>query len=194
MPWLTLAVGLLLYTLAELTEAAYAIGAGIDDPFPSVADLFFFLSYPLFIEAFLIFLRVYRESGFPVGAGLRPFVWIGTLLFVIVGAATLVPILDAPGPSLDTFLTAGYIVGNVVLLVPLLRLLDATFAFRGGTVWTVWAGILLGFALIWVGDILFAYFQLRGQETLDLPADVLYTFGEGAILFGVWRQDRLLRT
>src|SRR5262249_1625122 len=72
--WSLLAAGLLLLTLGEATEAFYVVVRRVADPFPSLADVFFLLAYPLLMVAFVSFVRAYRASGFPVASGQSRFV------------------------------------------------------------------------------------------------------------------------
>ncbi len=73
--WAVLTSGLLLWVLGEATETVYALVWSIEDPFPSVADVFFLLAYPPLIAAFLLFLRAYRQSGFPAESSGGAFGW-----------------------------------------------------------------------------------------------------------------------
>lgn len=190
--WTVLALGFFSLSVAETTEVAYAVLLNEPDPFPSVADAFFLGGYALSIWAFLWFRRIYRAMGFD--APLGPLARLPPVLFALLGAATLFPMLHEAGPFIASALTAGYVLADIIVLFPAFALIDMTRSFRGGRIWTVWAFLLVGFALFCAGDLLFVYFQARGHGEVDLPADVIYAVGYWAMAFGTFSQYRLLKT
>jgi hypothetical protein len=198
-PWIMLAAGLLGLALGEASEAAYEVAQPGIDPFPSVADAFFLLAYPALTVAFVTFLRAYRASGYPVGSGAGVFAWSSAVAAALVGTAALTPVLSSPGPPLERAITAAYVVFDLVALVPILLLLRMTWRFHGGGLFKVWAGVLFGFVLTLLGDILFAYFQSRpegvaglGAEQLNALADVMFFLSYLAIARGTLHQLDLL--
>ena len=80
------------------------------------------------------------------------------------------------------------------MLVPVFILLRIAIRFRGGEVWKVWAGLLAGFLLMCVGDILFAYFTAMGREGLDPLIHVMYILSYAALARGALGQYQLLRS
>jgi len=118
----------------------------------------------------------------------------------VVGAAALVPVLGSTAPALERLISGGYVVLDIVLLVPIFMLMRTTFGFRGGGIWKVWVGVLSGFVFTSLGDLFFAYFRarpgglfgLRGDQ-LDAISDVLFLLSYLAIARGALHQVELLR-
>src|SRR6185503_7461980 len=61
-PWALLAAGLAAFWVGEAVEGSYTV-RGVRSPFPSAADAFFLIGYPLLVTALFLFLRAYRASG-----------------------------------------------------------------------------------------------------------------------------------
>ena len=198
--WAVLALGLFLLVLGEATEAVYAVVWAIEDPFPSLADLFFLLAYPLLVLAFLLFLRAYRQSGFQVESGRGAFAWGVAGALGLVGLATLAPAVHSSAPLAERLIGVGYAVLDLIALVPILLLLRVTWGFRGGDVWKVWAGILFGFVFTFLGDLLFAYLKTVGPggigplaaPQLDSLTDLMFLLSYLAIARGTLHQRELL--
>lgn len=193
--WALLSLGLGATFVGQLSYAPYQL-LGRAAPFPSVGDLYFVLSYPFFIAAFLVFLRAYREAGFPMGpTGERLAIVCGVgLLAAIVAVPILRPVVGAAeGPLLERLLTVIYPILDLVLLVPLALLLRIALRLRGSHVGSVWALVLGGLVFICVGDVSFAYFSALGATHLDPLVHLTFILGYGLVAGGAHRQYELLR-
>jgi hypothetical protein len=195
-PWAVLALGLGLFAGGEASEAFYALLRSEADPFPSIADALYLVGYPLLTLAFWRFLRAYRVLVEPDDRD-AAFRRLSVIVLGILGAVTAVPVLRADSPLVERIISLGYVAFDLVLVLPLLELLRLTWRLRGGNVWKIWGGILAGFLLTSVGDILFSWL-----ENVALPAGVadqmhfmvelLFVLSYLAILRGILQQYRLL--
>jgi hypothetical protein len=192
--WALLSLGLLATFVGQLGLAPFQIVQGVS-PFPSVVDLYYVLSYPFFIAAFLIFLHAYRESGLPMGSAAEQAAIAGgvAVLAVVVGVIVLRPIAATQGPLLDHILMVTYPILDLVLLVPLALLLRVALRLRGSRVGAVWTLLLGGFLFLCLGDVFFAYFQALGQEHLDPFLHATYILSYGLVAGGTRRQLQLLK-
>ena len=192
--WRLLAAGLLGFVLGQAALAVYQLVAGVAVPFPSAADLFLVLGYPLLIAALVQFLRAYAATGFPIGS--RAGRWslgVGVAAVAgLLGYSVLIPVVWTPGPLLEKILSVAYPAFDLVLLVLTVVLLRVSVRFRGGAVWKVWVFLLSGFFLLCVADILFAFLSGMGQVHLLDMAAALYILGFGCIAGGVLAQRELL--
>jgi hypothetical protein len=191
--WALLSAGLFATLAGQLSLAPYQLFSSTT-PFPSVADLFFVLSYPFFIAAFLVFLRAYEESGFPVGSRAER---AGIVLGVgavagTVAAHVLEPVAAGGGELLDRILTLAYPALDLVLLLPLALLLRIAARLRGSHAGVVWGLVLAGFVCLCFGDIFFAFFAALGQEHLDPYVHAGYILSYALIAGGARRQLDLL--
>lgn len=189
-PWLVLAIALGFFSLGQATLTWFQTRTG-QSPFPSIADAWFMISYPLLIVALAFFIAAYARSGFPV-SGLVP---LGIGLLVIAAAAAwplLGPIARTRGAPLAIALNLAYPALDLLLLVPTIVLLRLTIGFRGGAVWHIWAALVAGFAFTAIGDIAFAYFSTLNYTKLDPLTHAMYIVAYGSLAFGTAVQYRLL--
>ncbi len=189
-PWLILSTALAAFTLGQGTLTYYQTFRGVS-PFPSIADVWFMLSYPLLIIALISFTIAYAKSGF----AMEGMTVLAAVLTIIVCAAAwplLRPIALTPAPPLATALNLAYPALDLLLLVPTIVLLRLTSRFRGGAVWRLWAALLAGFIFIALGDLAFAYFSTLGQTRLDPIIHALYVVAYASLAAGVHVQYELL--
>ncbi len=192
--WQLLSAGLIALFLGQACFVFYQFVQKIEAPFPSLADVFFVVSYPLLIAALAMFLRAYSASGFPIGP-VSERVWLAaavTVVCVAIGYPILMPLVREPGEPLETLLNLLYPILDFLLLVPAVLLIRISLRFRGGAVWKVWATLLAGFVFLCAADTLFAYFsQLDRADLVDL-VDATYLLAYGLFALGVLYQRELL--
>jgi hypothetical protein len=194
--WALLSVGLFATLAGQLSLAPHQILSG-ETPFPSVGDLYYVLAYPFLIASFLVFLRAYREGGFPIGSlaeRLLIVMAIG-LLGGTLAVRMLRPVAAGGGELLDRILNVAYPLLDLVLLMPLALLLRMALRMRGSHAGQIWALLLGGFVFLVCGDIAFAYLtQLEGQQHLDPFVHATYILSYGLIAAGAHRQLLLLKS
>jgi hypothetical protein len=193
--WTLLAGGLLATFVGQAGLAPYQL-TGHPTPFPSVADLFYVLAYPLIGAALIRFVQAYEEAGYPMGTRGERTVLIAVTGTVcgILSVIVLRPVVQADLPPLDMALSALYPLLDMALLVPLALLLRTTWHFRGGSVGTAWVVVLSGFVFLCAGDVLFAYFTALGATGLDPYVHAAYIVSYGFIAAGVRRHLALVRS
>ena len=193
--WFLLSLGLLSTFVGQLSLAPAQLVRN-ETPFPSVADIYYLLSYPLLIAALVVLLKAYREAGFPIGsAGERAAILAGVGAIAAVAAVLVLrPVAATDGPLLDRILTVVYPILDLVLLLPLALLLRVALRLRGSHAGEVWLLLLGGFVCLAAGDICFAYFQTLGELRLDPFVHTTYILSYGLIAGGAHRQLALLRS
>jgi hypothetical protein len=192
--WFFLSVGLLSTFVGQLCLAPFQVVRN-ETPFPSVADIYFLLSYPFLVAALLVLLHAYREAGFPIGSlGERAAIVSGVgVIAVLVVVPILRPVVVSGGPLLERILTVAYPALDLVLLVPLALLLRIALRLRGSHAGDVWVLLLGGFVVLCTADILFAYFQSLGKQHLDPFVHASFLLAYGLIAGGAHRQLQLLK-
>lgn len=192
--WLLLFAGLLSFAFAQSSLCFYELFLGVSVPFPSVADVFFLLGYPLLTASLVAFLGSYAAAGFPIGgAGERGRLAAATLFIcALIAVPVLRPIVAAPAPRLEKLLNLAYPILDFVLLVPTVLLLRITVRFRGGVVWKTWLALLGGIVFTFAGDSVFAYLQALGETRFLRLVDILYVLSFGWIARGVLYQHEML--
>jgi len=193
--WRRMAAGLVTFVAGEVVLATYQVVWRMPSPFPSLADAFFIVAYPFLLAALVRAISAYAETGYPIGSRRER---VGTvvavgLASVLVGYPVLKPALEVPAAPLAMALNVAYPVLDLAVLVPVIILLRIAARFRGGEVWKVWAGLLAGFLLMTLADVLFAYFTATGKARLDELVDATYILSYAALGRGALGQYQLLR-
>ena len=192
-PWKQFGIGLLLFALGQAVLSSVQIATGTS-PYPSPGDVFFLAAYPLLVAATIGLIRAYRDSGYPVGSPgeLGGMVAVLAVVFAVVGALLMRPILQGAGPLAERLLTAGYPVLDFVLLIPILLLLRISSRFRGGSIFRAWSALLVGLIALCAADILYAYFAVMDAHTLEPLVDAAYVLAYLLLALGTEEQRRLL--
>ena len=178
--WGVLALAQLCFTTADTLWAVLEIGLG-ELPFPSIADLFYLLFYPLFLLGILL-LPMRR---------LTPDGWLKVTLdmsiVILIWSFLLVPQMAAGAgdPLINQLVTLAYPVGDLLLLWVLLLLLHS---IPDGKNHQPLVLIAIGVGLMIIADYIYAYQAL--QETyasggwLDLCWTITYLLFAWA---GLWQ-------
>lgn len=192
--WQLLSGGLIALFLGQSCFVYHQFVLQTEAPFPSLADVFFVVSYPLLVGALVMFLRAYTVSGFPIGPASER-IWLAAAVTVVclaIGYPILMPLVRNPAAPLETLLNVLYPVLDFLLFVPAVLLIRISLRFRGGAVWKVWATLLMGFVFLCAADTLFAYFnQFERTDLVDL-VDATYLLAYGMLGLGVLYQREML--
>jgi hypothetical protein len=189
LPWALLAAGLAGLSLGQATLVYFQALRAVS--FPSVADVWFVIAYPLLIAGVIAFITAYARSGFPM-QGTRATIVIASLSVIAAAWPLLRPVIQSGDALLPKTLNVVYPALDLILLVPVVVLLRITSRFRGGAVWHIWLALLAGFVFTALGDILFAYFSTLGLDRLDPAVHAMYIIAYGALAAGAMVQRRLL--
>jgi len=193
--WLRLALGLLLFALAQTGLLVHQIWQNRAVFFPSPSDVLYLAAYPLFVAALIAFLRAYEESGHPIGDARerRRTALVAAAVCILIGILLLRPVLLSAAAPAEKALNAAYLLLDFALLVPTVVLLRIALRFPGGAVGRIWTALLGGFLLLCVGDILFAYLTAMKIARLDPLVDLAYLASYGCLALGVAYQREVLR-
>jgi hypothetical protein len=146
------AAGLSLWFLGQTSWALYRELFGIDVPYPSIADLFWLIGYPLIILGLVSYYRLFVAASSlrrMILAGLTSLVFIAVIVTFVV-----VPSIDLTGDMVTSIVNVLYPTLDVSMLFAALMLLMLT---KGGRISIVWYFIAVASMLNAVGDILFSY-------------------------------------
>ncbi len=177
------AIGLLSWMLGLVVYTYTYLVANADLPYLSLADVFYFISYPPIILGCIGLLRFFWPSSGRIGLLLTAIAG-GLLCFAVVTYA-VVPSIQALDNVLEIVVTALYPLLDVLILVLLLPLF---LAFRKGIFGTAYALLALGAALEAVGDLVFTYVNLAVGYYDGHPLDLLWFLGFISYAYGFWRQ------
>lgn len=157
-------------TLLLLTAgiASWFIGDGIYDyyqyilntnPFPSVADYFYIIGYPLLFFGLINEIRTnhihWREKYSKV---LFPLLIVLCVFITMVGYFGVYLAYNAQESFFVNIIAMSYGLGDLVLIITNMLVLRLVLEFRGGKLSKVWIGIFISFISTLIADILFAIY------------------------------------
>ncbi|WP_331731062.1 EAL domain-containing protein (plasmid) [Kitasatospora sp. NBC_00070] len=166
LPWLLLAAANLSFTFGEVAEVVESDYLERPDLFPSIADGFYLLTYPLYAAGLLLFIRR-RSAGRDRGslldaltftAGLALLVWI----YIVLPSAQNSELTWA-----QKAFSIAYPLGDILVLALLLRLLVP----HGPRSWALQLLTVGTFGML-ASDILASLIQLHGTWRIGTPVDL----------------------
>ncbi|HLG23805.1 MAG TPA: hypothetical protein VI564_02640 [Candidatus Nanoarchaeia archaeon] len=143
------------FLIGEFTWMLYEIFLG-EKPFPSIADLFYSVAYPLIMVGVIIGLKLGKIN------------WTKKRLFLTVSAIIVLSVItlyygiiaayDQGATLLENSLSIGYVVLDIPIIIGMVLLVNLALEFRGGAFSGAWVLMAIGMLGRWISDILFAYF------------------------------------
>lgn len=187
--------GFTVYLIAQATLFGLTIASAGSPPYPSVADLGFFLAMVFLIAGAALSIKSWlssglfpdggRQAGLAAGAAAVPML-VGTVVVLRSLAGAELPPLQVAAdiiyPVLDTLL--------VVFAAAMLRL---TMMMGKGSVGAVWRALLVGFLAMALGDVSYSFFAGFDLDALDPVIDLLYTVAYSLYALGAILQLRLVK-
>jgi len=173
---LLITIGIALWWLGEIVWMVFDIVLGID-PFPSVADVFYLLAYPIMFIGIVSELRLGKIKWTTKKVILS--VVILLLLSVITYYYGIFMAYDEEATLTENVVAISYGVGDLILLVGSIMLINLSVEFTGGIFSKAWVVFVIGMLLTWAADVLFAiyYEPYEAMEWTYLQMDHLWTAG-----------------
>lgn len=176
---LFLSLGLTTWGLGTIIFAYYNIVLGVAVPYPSVADLFYIVSWPLWAIG-MISLSKTTGAKFQMRSAYGRFalsiipllaIFITYYLLVIVARGGSIAIIDDP---LGTLTSLAYVVGDIVILTFTLLIYGLSFNYLGGYYkWPIMI-LLFGFVANYVSDLFFALTITNGTYFVANWVDLIF--------------------
>ncbi len=174
------------WTAGELIWYWFKDFLGID-PFPSIADVFYLLGYPLILVGLL---KSFRLAGIKPGLLDKRALVLGIgailLLGVVVGYFGIY-LAYAPEVSLaENLIAMSYGVADLVLIAASLLMLMLASVFKGGRLASFWGLVLFGVVTVLIADILFAIYNEPYVNDVApyVYMDLLWVFGDLLFAYG----------
>ena len=152
--WGQIAIGMVVWTIAEGTWAYYEVVLGQEVPYPSLADAFWLFGYVMFYVALLSQYRLFQTT--PTWSQKVAIVWLVIVFSLIVSFLVLIPIAESfdPEKRLESLLNIAYPLSDLILLVLTMAI---TFSLEQGRFALMWRLLGLGLVFMSVGDLMFSY-------------------------------------
>jgi hypothetical protein len=156
------------------------------DPYPSNADYFYLLGYPLYFGFTMFYLRPFRKI-------ISKKIIVSTSIFSITILIPSLLISTDFGMDLsdsEVVLAAIYPVLDGIVLVPALI---GIVLFLRGQVNFLWAALCTGILCDIIADLGFLYLSLEETYYTGHPIDILYLFSYVFFAFGTYHHIKLFK-
>lgn len=192
---LLISSGLLAWFIGEILFDYYEFFTATT-PYPSLADIFYIIGYPLILGG--IFYEL-KKSGVSLSKISKPMLFclglIALLLTVIVLYFGVYSAYKPESPLLNNAFVISYGVGDLIILLATLAILLLVWEYKGGKLSLPWIYIFFGFASTLLADILFAIYTSQYDEGSYLIVNILDNFwilGYYLIGFGLFKSGFLI--
>lgn len=167
------ALGFFLWFLGEATWSFYALFLGVEIPYPSIADVFWLVGYPLVLAGMVSFLLRFRFAI--TGKSLMMAVGVSTAAIGLIAAFLIIPVISISSDLVLNIVGLAYPILDIALLyAPIVGAL----LFRGGKLARGWYWLAAGAILYSFADILFSYLTATGAYYDGHPLELLYFCGD----------------
>ncbi|MCE9652814.1 MAG: histidine kinase [Nitrosarchaeum sp.] len=181
--YLILGAGLFMMFLGE-SSWYYIQNVLGEEPFPSVADVFFFAFYPLSIVHIILNIRF-----FGVKFNAKTKLWLVSLPTVIIVLYTILTLQQNNELNFDFFYGLLFVVFSSSLMS--LSLLGA-LSFRGGMLSIAWSLLMLGIMLTTIGDVWYFYLQTFNAYVEGHPVELFWYASYWVITYGLYKHKKAI--
>lgn len=186
-PLLLVAAGIVCWGIGEVMFSAFANILHIS-PFPSLADAFLLLAYPLLGAGIY---QSYAMAGIRLCNIKKPLIVLLSSASMILTAIVMYFIVfQVYDPSADLWVNIvnlGYGLGDLILVILSFAAILVANEYRGGKLASFWQAMASGFLLILIADIIFAMYsdQILNNVEPYTYVDLLWMAGYQILAFGM---------
>jgi hypothetical protein len=197
--YVMLGVAFLLMFFAELTYFIYEQILDLD-PYPSIADVFFFVFYPLIIAYLIINLKFFApkisKSGLALIIGMPIIATISYVYFIISPYVTDNTLTEyGLFGIIEDFGSFDFYYGIIFIAAASITLgfaIHTAKIFRGGLIGTAWLILVLGIILNLVGDTWYYYSEVTTGYSLSDPVNLCWYSSYLLILYALYKHKKAL--
>lgn len=162
---LYITLGLASWAVGETLYAVYDLILHIN-PYPSIADGFYLIAYPLVIFGVLRELVSYRIDITPLRSVVVSI--ISLILGLLIFQLNILPSYTNEASFIENAIAVSYGISDLILIVGITHILMLTVDFRGGKLFYSWVWFLLAAIFMLLGDIFFAIYTEQYEQ--GIPA------------------------
>jgi len=169
--------------LAEITYLIYEKFLGLD-PYPSIADVFFFSLYPFALIHLILNIRFFNPDF-----SLLTKIWLLLFPIFVIIIYTYFSLQIFEEPDFDFYYGIIFVSGSSVTMA--FALLAAKI-FRKGTLGAAWLLLVLGILLNTTGDVWYYSLEVLGEYTLEHPVNLFWQGSYWIIIYALYKHKNAL--
>lgn len=181
--YLALAIAFFLLFVGDLTYSYYEIVLN-EDPYPSIADVFFLVFYP-----FAAFHLVRNITYFRRNLGWGPKAGVAVLTAIIVLAFAYESIDYMEEDTFDFFFGLAFVFGSAGILA--LAVLGAA-VFRQSVLGTAWLLLAIGIFIFTIADVWYYILELTGGYDLAHPTNTLWFLSGMVVVYALYKHKKVI--
>ena len=182
---LALSFGFLSIFLAEVTYMIYDIVYNIE-PYPSIADVFFFMLYPLLLIYLFLNIKFFTSE-----ISKRAKIWIILMPFLVLLGYSILSTFEAEISIFEFDFYYGIIFVYIVTLTLSVAVVGA-FVFKEGVIGKAWVVLVYGILLLTIGDIWYYNLELFGEYELTHPVNMFWYAGYWVIVYALYKHKKII--
>jgi len=196
--YVMLGVAFLFMFFAELTYVFYEQVLDLD-PYPSIADVFFFVFYPLIIAYLIINLKFFApkisKSGLALIIGMPIIATLTYVYFIIAPYADDTALTGGLFEIIEDFGSFDFYYGIIFIAAASITLglaIHTAKIFRGGLIGTAWLILVIGIILNLIGDTWYYYSEVTTGYSLTDPVNLCWYSAYLLILYALYKHKKAL--
>lgn len=177
-----LSFGFLSVFLAEVTYSIYDIIFDID-PYPSIADIFFFMLYPLLIAYLVINIKFFTKKINNYAK-----IWIIAMPIAVLAGYSTLSIseeIDILGFDFWYGIIFVYIVSQTLSIAVV-----GAAILKQGIIGKAWLLLAIGILLLMIGDVWYYNLELFEGYDLTHPVNLFWYGGYWIIVYGLYKHKK----
>lgn len=182
--YFALGLGFLSYVMGEILYYSMEDLFGIE-PYPSVADVFFFATYPLLLIHLILNIR-----NFNVGYTKLQKIWIPSIPILALVAYTIL-FIGVPDAEINFDFYYGLIFVAASSTTLSFSILGA-LTFRQGALGVVWLLLVLGLMINATGDVWYYHLEIFGQYYDAHPLTSIWFVANLFIIYALYKHLKII--
>lgn len=172
-----------MWLVAELIWQAYENILFIE-PYPSIADIFYFAFYP-----FALYHMITNIRGFEVKFTKKTISWMATIPIAILVTYSYIAITSWGGTNFDYYYSLIFIIAASISTS--FAILGA-LTFRSSAFAVVWSLLAIGLFLHILGDVWYYYLEIFSAYTNTHVVNALWQAGWMVIIYSLYKHQKIL--
>ncbi len=173
--------------LGEITYLIYDLYIPDVDPYPSIADIFFFIQYPLILVHLFLNIRFFSPK-----MAIKSKIWIVGFPIFVLGTFTVLSQITAEE---DIFTNFDYWYGAIFVTASALTLSVAVIGailFKGGVIGKAWFLLVIGILFNTIGDVWYYNLEIFSEYSLVHPVNLFWYAGYLLVIYALVKHKNTL--
>lgn len=181
--YLLLSLGFLSVFLGEITYLIYDLILNIE-PYPSIADVFFFAYSPLLAAHLIINIRFFQARTKVITK-----IWVSSIPIIIILMYTQLSLFEIGETNFDFYFGIIFVVATSITLS--LTILG-TKIFKEGVLGKSWLILLIGILFLTIADDVYYYLEIPGDYDLTHPVNILWYAGYWIVVYALLKHREVI--